>query len=58
VDTALAVCHRIAAESLITGYLMGSLCERKNAQVRELRETYHSVLTILRHFMWADRCGG
>src|SRR5688572_8415786 len=39
---------------LITGYLMGSLCERKNAQVRELRETYHGVLMILRHFMSKD----
>jgi putative nucleotidyltransferase with HDIG domain len=39
---------------LVTGYLMGSLCERKNAQVRELRETYHGVLMILRHFMSKD----
>jgi putative nucleotidyltransferase with HDIG domain len=39
---------------LITGYMMGGLCERKNAQVRELRETYHGVLLILRHFMSKD----
>lgn len=39
---------------LITGYLMGSLCERKNMQVRELRETYHGVLMILRHFISKD----
>jgi putative nucleotidyltransferase with HDIG domain len=39
---------------VITGYLMGGLCERKNAQVRELRETYHGVLMILRHFMSKD----
>ena len=39
---------------LITGYMMGGLCERKNAQVRELRETYHGVLMILRHFMSKD----
>ena len=39
---------------VITGYMMGGLCERKNAQVRELRETYHGVLMILRHFMSKD----
>ncbi len=39
---------------LITGYMMGTLCERKNAQVRELRDTYHGVLMILRHFMSKD----
>ena len=33
---------------------MGTLCERKNAQVRELRDTYHGVLMILRHFMSKD----
>jgi putative nucleotidyltransferase with HDIG domain len=39
---------------LITGYLMGTLCERKNAQLRELRDTYHGVLMILRHFISKD----
>jgi putative nucleotidyltransferase with HDIG domain len=39
---------------LITGYLMGGLCERQKAQVRELRETYHGVLMMLRHFMSKD----
>ena len=39
---------------LITGYMMGTLCERKNAQVQELRDTYHGVLMILRHFMSKD----
>ncbi len=39
---------------LITGYLMGTLCERKNAQVKELRDTYHGVLMILRHFISKD----
>lgn len=39
---------------LVTGYLMGALCERKNAQVLELRETYHGVLMILRHFISKD----
>jgi HD-GYP domain-containing protein (c-di-GMP phosphodiesterase class II) len=39
---------------LVTGYMMGTLCERKNAQVQELRDTYHGVLMILRHFMSKD----
>lgn len=39
---------------LITGYLMGTLCERKNAQLQELRDTYHGVLMILRHFISKD----
>ena len=33
---------------------MGTLCERKNSQVQELRDTYHGVLMILRHFMSKD----
>jgi putative nucleotidyltransferase with HDIG domain len=39
---------------VITGYMMGTLCERKNSQVQELRDTYHGVLMILRHFMSKD----
>jgi len=39
---------------VITGYMMGTLCERKNAQVQELRDTYHGILMILRHFMSKD----
>ncbi len=39
---------------LITGYLMGRLCERKNAQLQELRDTYQGVLMILRHFISKD----
>jgi putative nucleotidyltransferase with HDIG domain len=39
---------------LVTGYLMGTLYERKNAQVQELRETYNGVLMILRHFISKD----
>ena len=39
---------------LITGYMMGALCERRNAQLQELRETYHGVLMILRHFISKD----
>lgn len=39
---------------ILTGYLMGTLYEHKTAQVRELRETYHGVLMILRHFISKD----
>jgi putative nucleotidyltransferase with HDIG domain len=39
---------------VITGYLMGTLCERKNSQLEELRNTYHGVLMILRHFISKD----
>jgi putative nucleotidyltransferase with HDIG domain len=39
---------------LVTGYLMGTLCERKNLQLQELRDTYHGVLMILRHFISKD----
>ncbi|MCM3880838.1 MAG: HD-GYP domain-containing protein [Vicinamibacterales bacterium] len=39
---------------VITGYLMGTLCERKNSQLQELRDTYHGVLMILRHFISKD----
>lgn len=39
---------------LITGYMMGALCERRNAQLQELRDTYHGVLMILRHFISKD----
>jgi putative nucleotidyltransferase with HDIG domain len=40
---------------MITGYLMGTLCEHQQAQLRELRETYHGVLMILRHFVSKDK---
>jgi putative nucleotidyltransferase with HDIG domain len=39
---------------MITGYLMGSLCEHKNRQLKEMRETYNGVLTLLRHFISKD----
>jgi putative nucleotidyltransferase with HDIG domain len=39
---------------IITGYSMGSLYEHKAAQLGELRETYHGVLMILRHFIAKD----
>lgn len=39
---------------VLTGYAMGTLYEHKSEQVRELRETYHGVLMILRHFIAKD----
>ena len=39
---------------VITGYSMGTLYEHKASQMRELRETYHGVLMILRHFIAKD----
>ena len=39
---------------IITGYSMGSLYEHKAAQLSELRDTYHGVLMILRHFIAKD----
>jgi putative nucleotidyltransferase with HDIG domain len=40
---------------MVTGYLMGTLYEHKSAQLKELRETYHGVLMILRHFISKDK---
>ena len=40
---------------ILTGYLMGTLCEHQQAQLNELRETYHGVLMILRHFVSKDK---
>jgi len=40
---------------LITAYTMGGLYEHKNAQLRELRETYVGVLMILRNFISNDQ---
>jgi putative nucleotidyltransferase with HDIG domain len=39
---------------IVTGYSMGSLYEHNAAQISELRETYHGVLMILRHFIAKD----
>jgi putative nucleotidyltransferase with HDIG domain len=40
---------------IITGYLTGTLYEHKTAQLSELRDTYHGVLMILRHFIAKDK---
>jgi putative nucleotidyltransferase with HDIG domain len=39
---------------MLTSYLMGTLYEHRHAQLTELRETYHGVLMILRHFVAND----
>ena len=40
---------------LITGYLVGTLTEIKDRHIREIRETYHGILLILRHFISKDK---
>ena len=40
---------------VVTAYLMGTLYEHKDAQVKELRETYNGILIILRHFVSKDK---
>src|SRR5512146_1722429 len=40
---------------LITAYTMGTLYEKKEAHVRELRRTYHGILIILSQFISKDK---
>ena len=40
---------------MTTGYAMGTLYEHKERRVRELRESYHGVLLILRQFISKDQ---
>ena len=40
---------------MVTAYLMGTLCDHKTNQVRELRETYTGVMLILGHFIAKDK---
>ena len=40
---------------IVTAYMMGTLYENKDEQLRELRETYHGILMILRHFISKDK---
>ena len=39
---------------IVTGHFMGTLYEHKTTQLLELRETYHGVLRLLRHFISKD----
>jgi putative nucleotidyltransferase with HDIG domain len=43
-----------AGTLIVTAYLMGTLYEHRGAQLKELRDTYHGVLLILRHFISKD----
>jgi putative nucleotidyltransferase with HDIG domain len=40
---------------VVTAYAMGTLSERHEARVRELRETYYGLLLILRQFISNDK---
>jgi len=40
---------------LLTGYFMGTLYEHRNAQIKELAESYDGILAILRHFISKDK---
>lgn len=40
---------------IVTAYMMGTLYEHKEAQLRELQQTYHGVLLILRQFISKDK---
>ncbi len=44
-----------AGTLVITAAAMGTLYERNQAKIRELRETYHGVLMILRQFISKDK---
>jgi putative nucleotidyltransferase with HDIG domain len=40
---------------IVTGYAMGTLFDRKETHLRELKETYEGVLLILRQFISKDK---
>ncbi|ABF43403.1 metal dependent phosphohydrolase [Candidatus Koribacter versatilis Ellin345] len=40
---------------MVTAYAMGTLYERNDQRLRELRNTYNGVLMILRHFISKDK---
>jgi len=40
---------------VVLAYLVGTLYEVKDRKVREIRETYHGILLILRHFISKDK---
>jgi putative nucleotidyltransferase with HDIG domain len=40
---------------VITAYAMGTLYDHREARIRELRETYHGILLILRQFISKDK---
>ena len=44
-----------AGTLILTAYAMGTLYERKENHVRELRKSYYGILMILRHFISNDK---
>jgi HD domain len=40
---------------VVTGYCMGTLYERDQDHLRQLRESYHGILLILQHFASSDK---
>ncbi len=44
-----------AGTLILTAYAMGTLYDRKESHVRELRKSYHGILMILRHFISKDK---
>jgi len=40
---------------VVTGYFMGTLCDSKEAHMRELRQSYHGILMILQHIAANDK---
>ncbi|MBV9087880.1 MAG: MASE1 domain-containing protein, partial [Acidobacteriaceae bacterium] len=40
---------------VITAYFMGTLCDRKELHMHELRESYHGILMILQHIATNDK---
>ncbi len=40
---------------VLTGYFMGTLYEHRNAQLKELTQSYDGILVILRHFISKDK---
>src|ERR1022692_4113795 len=43
------------ATLMVTAYAMGTLYDRNQAKLRELRQTYHGILLILRQFISKDK---
>lgn len=40
---------------VVTGYFMGTLCDRKELHMRELNQSYHGILMILQHIAANDK---
>jgi hypothetical protein len=52
----LQLAHLVAWGGLliVTGYTMGTVCDRQHARVHELRTTHDGAMTLLRHFIAKD----